>query len=45
MRCVGCRKREQGIAQKRQRYEDLFHVLNPDDEELLEMAERSGSEA
>jgi hypothetical protein len=39
VRCVPCRKQEQGIAQKRQRYEELFHVPNPTDEELLEMAE------
>ncbi len=38
-RCVPCRKREQGIAQKRQRYEELFHVAKPTEEELLEMAE------
>lgn len=39
VRCVPCRKEEQGIAQKRQRYEELFHSANPTDEELLEMAE------
>jgi Probable zinc-ribbon domain len=38
-RCVPCRKREQGIARTRQRYEELFHVAKPSDEELLEMAE------
>jgi hypothetical protein len=39
VRCVPCRKAEQGIAHKRQRYEELFHAPNPSDEELLEMAE------
>jgi hypothetical protein len=39
IRCVPCRKVEQGIAHQRQRYEELFHVAHPTDEELLEMAE------
>ncbi len=38
-RCVPCRKRQQGIALTRQRYEELFHVAKPSAEELLEMAE------
>lgn len=39
VRCVDCRKRQQGIARKRQRYEDLFHVPNRSDDENLEMAD------
>jgi hypothetical protein len=39
VRCVECRKRQQGIARKRQRYEELFHVAKRTDEENLEMAE------
>jgi hypothetical protein len=38
-RCVPCRKKDQGIARRRRRYEELFHVAHPSDEELLEMAE------
>jgi hypothetical protein len=39
VRCVPCRKKDQGIAHQRRRYEELFHVAKPTDEELLEMAE------
>jgi hypothetical protein len=39
VRCVPCRKEEQGIARKRERYEELFHVASPTEEELLEMAD------
>lgn len=39
VRCVPCRKQEQGIAQKRQRYEELFHAPSLTEEESLEMAE------
>jgi hypothetical protein len=38
-RCVPCRKKEQGIARKRQRYEELFGKPSPTDDERLEMAE------
>jgi hypothetical protein len=37
--CVPCRKRQQGIARKRERYEELFHILERTVEENLEMAE------
>jgi hypothetical protein len=39
VRCVPCRKQEQGIAHKRQRYEDLFHEPARTDVQTLEMAE------
>jgi hypothetical protein len=39
VRCVDCRKRQQGLAQKRQRYEDLFHKPDRTGEESVEMAE------
>jgi hypothetical protein len=39
VRCVPCRKRQQGIARQRERYEDLFHVPNRTAEETLEMAD------
>jgi hypothetical protein len=38
-RCVPCRKKQQGIARKRHRYEELVHVARPTDEERLEMAD------
>ncbi len=38
-RCVPCRKKQQGIARQRRRYEELFHVEKPTGEELLEQAE------
>lgn len=40
VRCVACRKRQQGIAQARQRYEELFPIELRTAEENLEMAER-----
>lgn len=39
VRCVPCRKRQQGIARVRERYEGLFHVRNRSSEENLEMAD------
>ena len=39
VRCVPCRKKEQGLAQQRELYEQLFHLASPSDDELLEMAE------
>lgn len=39
VRCVSCRKRQQGIAAKRERYEELFHVRERTADENLEMAE------
>ena len=39
VRCVPCRKRQQGIANKRKRYEELFHVPDQTTQQDLEMAE------
>ena len=39
VRCVPCRKRQQGIALKRERYEELFHVADRTPAEDVEMAE------
>jgi hypothetical protein len=39
VRCVDCRKNQQGLAQKVQRYEELFHEPNKTDDQNLEMAE------
>ena len=39
VRCVKCRKRQQGIARQRETYEELFHVSNKTPDEMLEMAE------
>lgn len=39
IRCVECRKKEQGIAWVRQTYERLSHVTNRDVQQCLEMAE------
>lgn len=39
VRCVPCRKRQQGIALKRERYEELFHRPERTVDENLEMAE------
>ena len=39
VRCVPCRKRQHGIAAKRERYEDLFHVQARTPAENLEMAD------
>jgi hypothetical protein len=37
VRCVVCRKKQQGLARKRERYEELFHVSNRSVEQDLEM--------
>ncbi len=39
VRCVECRKRQQGIARDRETYETLFHVPDRSSEQSLEMAE------
>jgi hypothetical protein len=39
VRCVECRKHQRGIALKRERYEELFHVPERTPAEDLEMAE------
>ena len=39
VRCVVCRKKQQGLELKRQRYEELFHVPERTPEQNLEMAE------
>ena len=39
VRCVPCRRRQHGIAAKRERYEELFHVPARSAEEHLEMAD------
>lgn len=39
VRCVPCRKQQQGIARQRERYEQLFHVKPRTPAEDLEMAE------
>ena len=39
VRCPACRKKLHGIARKRERYEELFHVLERSVEQNLEMAE------
>jgi hypothetical protein len=39
VRCVPCRKKQQGIAALRERYEDLFHVSHRTVDDTLEMAE------
>ena len=39
VRCVLCRKRQQGLARKRERYEELFHVSDRTTNESMEMAE------
>lgn len=38
VRCDVCRKRQQGLARKRERYEELFHVSDRSTDENLEMA-------
>lgn len=38
VRCVNCRKRQQGVAMARERYEELFHLPERTVEENLEMA-------
>jgi hypothetical protein len=39
VRCVACRKREQGLGKARQRYEELFHREARTEAESVEMAE------
>ena len=39
VRSVPCRKRQHGIAAKRERYEELFHIVDRTADENLEMAE------
>lgn len=39
IRCVECRKWQQGIAQQREVYESLFHVPNKTAEQSLQMAD------
>jgi hypothetical protein len=39
VRCVECRKRQQGIARQRELYETLFHVPDKTEEQCLEMAD------
>jgi len=39
VRCVACRKQQQGISRQRERYEQLFHVEPRTPAENLEMAE------
>lgn len=39
VRCVECRKQQQGIARHREVYESLFHVPNKTEEETVTMAD------
>jgi Probable zinc-ribbon domain len=39
VRCVVCRKKQQGLELNRERYEELFHVQERTSEQDLEMAE------
>lgn len=39
VRCVGCRKKEQGLELKRLRYEEFFHEQERTSEQELEMVE------
>lgn len=39
VRCVDCRRRQQGIAHEREQYESLFHVADKTPEQCLRMAE------
>jgi len=39
IRCVECRKRQQGIARQREQYEALFHVEHRTEEQTLQMAD------
>jgi hypothetical protein len=41
VRCVECRKQQQGIARQRATYESLFRISDKTDEQLLTMAEAS----
>lgn len=38
-RCVPCRKKQQGMARSREKYEELFHIADRTVEQNLEMAE------
>lgn len=38
VRCVNCRKKQQGIARQREMYESLFHIPNPTDQQKLQLA-------
>jgi len=38
VRCIVCRKKQQGLAHERERYEELFHVSDRTADECLEMA-------
>jgi len=38
VRCIVCRKKQQGLAHERERYEELFHVSDRTADEYLEMA-------
>lgn len=39
VRCVPCRKQQQGLALRRQRYEELYHIDNRTTDQNLEMAD------
>jgi hypothetical protein len=39
VRCSLCRRRQQGLARKRERYEELFHLVERNVEQNLEMAD------
>lgn len=39
VRCPVCRKQQQGLARSKERYEELFHTQNRNDDQNLEMAE------
>ena len=39
IRCVPCRKKQQGVAQSREKYEDLFHIPDRTNDQNLEMIE------
>ncbi len=38
VRCVPCRKRQQGVGYKRERYEELFHITGRTVDQNLELA-------
>jgi hypothetical protein len=39
VRCVDCRKKQQGIARQREVYESLFHLTDKDEQQALDMAD------
>jgi len=39
VRCSLCRRRQQGLARKRELYEELFHLVERNEEQNLEMAD------